>query len=509
MSEYSGIEREIIELILQRKFFYGHFLQQFKRHNVDKNTERGKAIRTLAVNITSDLKPNLYINTDFYNSGDYDPDNPTKQTWGFTQDEKIALLEHEIGHILNKHLVRIENRDSYVWNISADIAINQFIRNLPNGGMCPDCGIFVRLQNSAFQKNCPLCKKELDPNLNKCQPLNIDNIDIGEKIHLDHNNPTEAYYDILWKKMPKQAILIGHGITDQREREAKEGLKGDGDGEEGNGESGDGSGSGKGDSMRGVGSGVIEINGVKVPVIIDGHEAWKAGSDNKEMAHQKIKDMVEQTMHRVNQKSQGHLPDHIRKLIEEVLAHKTISWKSELRKFVGYEEFSHFESSRKRLNRRFPIIQPGYVVHRKAHFVVAIDSSGSIGDVEFGKFFKEIGMMHAAKLSITYVECDADIQLVEEYKRKPSSTQHKRVGYGGTDFRPVFQFVKNKYWKNHRGQEFKLKKKVDGLIYLTDGYGSYPPPSDIICPVIWVYTPDHSEYRYNESLGKKIVMDKE
>ena len=128
VSGYAGIEREIIELILQRKFFYGHFLQQFKRHTVDHNNVNptaGRIIDTLAVNITNDLKPNLYINTDFYNSGDYDPANPSKQTWGMTQDEKIALLEHEILHMLNKHLVRIENRDGYVWNLATDLAINQ------------------------------------------------------------------------------------------------------------------------------------------------------------------------------------------------------------------------------------------------------------------------------------------------------------------------------------------------------------------------------------------------
>jgi len=513
MSEYVGIEREIIELILQRKFFYGHFLQQFKRHTVNKSTAEGKIIGTLAVNITSDLRPNLYINTDFYNSGDYDSENPTKQTWGLTPEEKLGLLEHEILHILNKHLIRIDNRDSYVWNVATDIAINQYIKGLPEGAMCPDCGIFVRNINSAFPKNCPLCKIELDEKINKCKPLALNDIKIKDTdVKLDPNNPSETYYDIIWKKFPKKIILMGKGITNSREKEAIDGLKDSGDGEGKEGKDGQGGGSQEG-SMRGVGTGMIEIDGEQIPISIDNHETWRAGTDNKEMAHHKIKDMVQNTMDRVNQKSQGHLPSHVRSLIDAVLAHKTISWKSELRKFVGYEEFSNFKTSRKRINRRFPIVQPGYLVERKAHFVVAIDSSGSISDVEFGKFFKEIGMMHAAKLSITYVECDADIQLVEEYRRKPKVAQHKRVGYGGTDIRPVFDFVKNKHYKNHRGQEFKIRGKVDGLIYLTDGYGSYPDPKDLICPVIWVYTPNHSDYGYGRQpdgkLGKKIVMDKD
>lgn len=523
--EYQGIEREIIELILQRKYFYGHFLQQFKRHTVNKanNPEMAKVIKTCAVNITSDLKPNLYINTDFYNSGDYDVANPSKHTWGMTQLEKLALLEHEILHVLNKHLIRIENRHDYVWNLATDLAINQYIKDLPRGAVCPDCNIFVRLVGTAFPKECPLCKKALDPDVNKCEALAIDNFKIGaDKIAFDKNNPSETYYDILWKKLPKTVILVGGGMTDQRNKEAKGSIKntgGDGNGEkdekgegEGKGEGGSEQeqegGQGGGNSYREIGHGIIEIDGMKIPVAIDNHETWRAGADNKEMAHEKIRDMVEKTMHRVNEKSQGFYPDYLRGLVEAVLAHKAVNWKSELRKFVGYEEFSKFISSRKRINRRFPMVQPGYVVERKAHFVVAVDSSGSISDEEFGKFFKEISIMHAAKVAITYVECDADIQKVDEYKKRPSLHKHERIGYGGTDFRPVFQFVKKKFYKNGRGKEFKLKgRNIDGIIYLTDGYGSYPEPRDIICPVIWVMTTKHSDYGYNEKLGRKIVME--
>lgn len=87
----SGIEPEVIELILQRKYFYGHLLQQFRRHCFDSKSTMGKVIRTMGVNVTNDLQPNLFINTDFYNSGDYDPANPTKQTWGLSQEETFYL----------------------------------------------------------------------------------------------------------------------------------------------------------------------------------------------------------------------------------------------------------------------------------------------------------------------------------------------------------------------------------------------------------------------------------
>ena len=40
-------------------------------------------------------------------------------------------------------------------------------------------------------------------------------------------------------------------------------------------------------------------------------------------------------------------------------------------------------------------------------------------------------------------------------------------GFGGTDFRPVFKYVDEIF-------TFSQKNEVNGLIYFTDGYGTYP-----------------------------------
>jgi predicted metal-dependent peptidase len=224
------------------------------------------------------------------------------------------------------------------------------------------------------------------------------------------------------------------------------------------------------------------------------------------MAHEKIKEMVKKAVHAVTEKSQGTLPAWLKGLIDECLEHKTISWKSELKRFYGFREFANYVPTRKRLNRRFSIIFPGYKIKRKAHIVVATDSSGSVNDEDFAKFWAEIGMMFSAGVSITHVEIDADITHVQPYQRKPPRGKGiKRYGYGGTDFRPVFKFVKKGVYKNGNREEFKLKTKVDGLIYCTDGYGTYP--DKISCPTIWVMTKDHSTSGWKPSLGKVIVMD--
>ena len=108
-----NIEKEIVHLI-KEKPFYAHFLQQMRRIE----TER---IKTFAVNITDGI--NLYINPKFY-----DKIKPL---------ERVACLEHEVLHILNKHLLRCEDREPKIFNIASDIAINPYIETLPKGALYP------------------------------------------------------------------------------------------------------------------------------------------------------------------------------------------------------------------------------------------------------------------------------------------------------------------------------------------------------------------------------------
>ena len=63
--------------------------------------------------------------------------------------------------------------------------------------------------------------------------------------------------------------------------------------------------------------------------------------------------------------------------------------------------------------------------------------------------------------------------------------QFELRGSGGTDFRPVFQYVDKliaeRAFQNLKGREKKKLKNLKVLIYFTDGYGTFPkrrPPYD-------------------------------
>jgi predicted metal-dependent peptidase len=99
-----SIEKEIVALI-KYKPFYAHFIQTMRRVIT-------KDVKTMGVNITDGL--NLYINPEFFNT--------------LTPQERVACLEHEVLHVINKHLIRGKSLQPQIFNIAADIAVNQYIR---------------------------------------------------------------------------------------------------------------------------------------------------------------------------------------------------------------------------------------------------------------------------------------------------------------------------------------------------------------------------------------------
>ena len=81
---------------------------------------------------------------------------------------------------------------------------------------------------------------------------------------------------------------------------------------------------------------------------------------------------------------------------------------------------------------------------------------------------------------LTVIQCDAEVQKVEVFDdMNPFLPNYQWVakGGGGTDFRPVFEYI-----EEHSELESKL------LIYLTDGCGSYPEHAPAY-PVLWMVSP--------------------
>ena len=75
------------------------------------------------------------------------------------------------------------------------------------------------------------------------------------------------------------------------------------------------------------------------------------------------------------------------------------------------------------------------------------------------------------KVRMTLIQCDADIQQVQTLSREDTPDnileQFRVYGCGGTDFCPVFDYI-DQQRQSPDGKVFR------GLLYLSDGYGSFP-----------------------------------
>ena len=163
-------------------------------------------------------------------------------------------------------------------------------------------------------------------------------------------------------------------------------------------------------------------------------------------------------------------------------------YKSFLKKFavlgeamkINDDEFDYiFYTYGLKLYEKMPLIEPLEYkdVKRIREFVIAIDTSGSTSGELVQKFLQKTYniLMESesffSKVNVHIIQCDADIQEDakianrEEFDRYIKTMQIR--GLGGTDFRPVFQYVD----KLIAEKEFINLK---GLIYFTDGFGVFP-----------------------------------
>ena len=116
-------------------------------------------------------------------------------------------------------------------------------------------------------------------------------------------------------------------------------------------------------------------------------------------------------------------------------------------------------------------------VKRIKEFVIAIDTSGSTSGELVQKFVqKTYNILKStesffSKINLHIIQCDAEIQEDVKITSQEEFDEYLKTmkirGHGGTDFRPVFEYV-NTLIKN---KEFTNLK---GLIYFTDGYGDFP-----------------------------------
>lgn len=408
------VNKTSIKLIINEPF-YGHFFMGLVKQIDDK-------IPTMAVSLRGRNSLFLLTNTTFWNS--------------LSAEHRYGVVKHEILHILFKHLFMMDKfGNKYVFNLAADILVNQYIASnqLPTGGIV----------------------LEMFPDLN-----------------LDREETVKYYYDKLTSFIKEQQAL-----DDQFQKEQEE--KNNGDGNESNQEKDQKENSDDDEQNNQPTQRKGNESWENLKPYLDPmneaqrqHEQWELMKDlsqtERDLIEGGLNDYIKGTVERL--KTYGNLPAGIQAYIEELLAtmKPTVNWKRVLRLFTENASSTYLQNTLKKVSKRYGTI-PGIKIKKRQKILVAVDTSGSVNLQDLQEFFGEMYHIWKEKAEITVVECDTDIHHVYNYHGKMPEFVH---GRGGTDFNAPISYANE-------------KAKPDAIVYFTDGYAPIPEVRSRV-PIMWL-----------------------
>ena len=224
---------------------------------------------------------------------------------------------------------------------------------------------------------------------------------------------------------------------------------------------------------------------------VDDHSYWPKDEDKKKQSQienqwQDISERMEtemETFSKEASESSGSLIDQVK-----VENRERMDYREFLRKFsvlkeemtVDPDSFDYnFYSYGLSLYGNMPLIEPQEwkEVQKIEEFVIVIDTSMSCSGELVKKFLEETyGVLSEndsffRKVNIHIIQCDDQIQTDQkitcEEELKSYMEKLELKGEGGTDFRPAFSYVAG---LREQGELHGLR----GLLYFTDGKGTYP-----------------------------------
>lgn len=246
------------------------------------------------------------------------------------------------------------------------------------------------------------------------------------------------------------------------------------------------------------------------PLHMDDHDAWTVSANQKSAAAagelwKAAARQVAEAMAKSGKRDQygdvaGMICDEFRNVEES-----GVSYKEFLRRFCSRQERQEVDPDSisaiwyrvgMDLTGSAPFIEPEELREDAPalDLAVALDTSGSCsGEIMKGFLEELMAILRDAggpKVEMTLIQCDAEIQKVQTIGKEDSvddlMESFEIYGYGGTDFRPVFDYV-NQQREEPDGRHFK------GLLYLSDGFGEFPEQAPDY-PVAFLFPRDEDEW---------------
>lgn len=311
--------------------------------------------------------------------------------------QRKAVFLHELSHITHKHPLRvpflkISSRKRMLMNVAADMAINQFIQDLPKGcQQCPPVHV---------PQPCP---NELCPG--RCIDVK-DFFDVDEKTQTKkpwpENKPMETYYELLIKRF----------------------------------EDPDDDGQGDGNAGGGAQSGDI-------PDTIDEH-MWDGAAEEKEMLDA-TEDLVKRAMVKARL-SYDDLPGSVKELLEDIKVRRAeLNYKALIMAAMKKHASGHNRKSTwTRKSKRFGNNAPGTKVGDLPRLNLYLDTSGSISIEELNEFLDIVDNF----LKVGARKCDISFFHTSNYGHQQYKMGQRidksQIQSGGTELTPVMEDILRK-----------------------------------------------------------------
>lgn len=211
----------------------------------------------------------------------------------------------------------------------------------------------------------------------------------------------------------------------------------------------------------------------------DWGDAQKMTEEEKQQLAKEIDQAIRQGQI-AHQKVAGKGAGGMDRLLQDLLEPK-VNWREVLREYVKTMCRAKDTSSWRRVNRRFLSLgayMPSLIGERVGRLVIAIDTSGSIGDKELAEFLSEVkGIAEEVNPSaVDLIYWDSSVASHEEYDESTVAnivTSTRPKGGGGTSPSCVSEYLKEK------------KIEPECIIILTDGYVGGDWGSEWTAPTLW------------------------
>lgn len=360
----------------------------------------------------------------------------------FNEFQGAFLYMHEISHIIRDTHGRRGDRDPKLFNIAADIAIND---DLIAAGWTPPTG-----------DDAPVT---------------------SEKFGFPPGLSTEEYYDLLLQRQQKQP-KGGKGKKPQQ--------GGEGEGEpDPNGEP----------HLAHGKCGGAAGNPDELEEKLD-QEVGRSPVDRKGIERQVLEDMRQAAA-----SGRGSMPAGLRALLTMDKKKSKIPWRRKFASLLrrasgqiqsGGMDFSLSRPSRGSYARGIP--RPGLIQQEPVVLFIE-DTSGSMGHPQLKAVRREARaiMLNLGLEKVWWMDADAAVAAPPRMASVRDLEHLPIHGGGGTDFRPALE------------QGMRLRPRPDIIVYLTDGDGTAPAAAPAGVVVLWCIVPSYFNKR-PATWGHAVIM---